>query len=146
MQLTPFEQEAVKVFWKENGALNKAELLAGAEKMTGRRWSMSTIHRVVEGLLYKGLIDIEDTTVTLGRKFRPIMSYSEWVRTVMQDCMMELSEPEILSVVIGCFRLERRQGVQKDDPVYEGLSGRHGGKSLKRSGQPMTLVLQFIRL
>lgn len=128
MQLTPFEQEAVKVFWKENGALNKAELLAGAEKMTGRRWSMSTIHRVVEGLLYKGLIDIVDTTVTLGRKFRPIMSYSEWVRTVMQDCMMELSEPEILSVVMDAFALKdgkvSKQMIQSMKDYLEDMEAR----------------------
>ena len=78
MELTKSEMEIMDVLWEDGGALSRADFLARQKEKT---WKDSSIHILLNGLLYKGAIKeagVVKCNKTYGRTFLPTLSREEY--------------------------------------------------------------------
>lgn len=100
MYLSKREYDIMKVFWMEGKSLSKADFLWGDEEM---KRSPRTIQRGLDGLSVKGMIKIAGEDALLGKIYRAVVSYAEWVRSMLCEIINESSEEEAMYCVLDAF-------------------------------------------
>jgi predicted transcriptional regulator len=78
VELTKSEMEIMDVFWGEDRALSRADLLDHGEEKT---WKDSSVHILLNSLLNKGIIreaGFVRCSKTYGRTFEPTMTREEY--------------------------------------------------------------------
>lgn len=76
--LSDNEEQILETLWREKRALPRSEIIKLTENKT---WKVSSIHIILNRLLEKGSIEVDDivkTATNFGRSYRPAFSKTEY--------------------------------------------------------------------
>ncbi len=100
MQLSENEMLIMKLLWKEDRPMTRAEILKGTE---GRNWNPASIHLILNSMISKGAIRITDEEKKYGRTYETCVNREDYARDAVKALFPGASMAEILKMLVnGC--------------------------------------------
>lgn len=99
-KLTNSEKQIMEVLWKSDVPLSSHDIILSSSDKT---WKNSSVHLLLNSLLDKELIEVagfEKRTKNYARVFKPILSYVDYILTVLTKNSDKEKRAELLSKLI----------------------------------------------
>ena len=109
MSISKNEYLILKLLWKEDRPLTRAQILQGT---TGRDWNPASIHLILNSMISKGIIKITDESVSYGRTYEYVLSESDYIidglKNLLQMDDVKSAYKEITQVILKNKVLKKR--------------------------------------
>ena len=95
MQLSENELIILKLMWRENRPLSRAEILKGTE---GRNWNPASIHLILNSMISKGALKVTDETKKYGRTYEACVEIEDYALEAVKSLFPGMTVAEVFKI------------------------------------------------
>lgn len=107
MNLSQNEYKIMSAMWEAGHPLSRADVLAATE---GRNWNPASIHLILNAMISKGAIKINDNEKHYGRTYDVCMTRDEYLIDLLKE---SFPDRDIMQTLKDCARIQRK--LQKEN-------------------------------